>query len=138
MTASVDPCRSPSCLPEWPKPVHSSRNLRILTNILIIQFVTQAYPLRLVLDGFAVHNSRLKLLYNRPVDGVTLKDVLVGSRRGRRSCVTYEILNSAPVCSQHDRGRIVRLFSFRLCVNSLQAQLFPHRLHQLIDVPTML
>jgi hypothetical protein len=67
-------------MPEWLKPVHSSRNLLTLTNILILQFVTQAYPLWLVLDGFSVHNSRLKLLYNRPVDGITLKQVLVGSR----------------------------------------------------------
>jgi hypothetical protein len=35
----------------------------------------QTNPLRLVLDRLAVHDSRLELLRNTPVDGITLDTV---------------------------------------------------------------
>lgn len=43
------------------------------TNIFVRQLMSQSYPLRLVLDGLAIHNGVLELLNDGLVDSITLQ-----------------------------------------------------------------
>lgn len=46
---------------------------KTLTDILILQLMSQPDPLRLMLDRLAVDNRRLELLHNAAVNRVTLR-----------------------------------------------------------------
>lgn len=46
---------------------------RKLTDVLIFQFVAKSYPLWLMFHRFTIHNCRLELFYDGPVNGVALK-----------------------------------------------------------------
>lgn len=43
------------------------------TNIFVGKFMSKANPLRLVLDRLSVHDSRLELANDRPMDGIALR-----------------------------------------------------------------
>lgn len=52
-----------------------------LTNVLISQLMSQSNSLRLMLYTLAVHNGRLELFRDRPMDSVTLRIALNVSAR---------------------------------------------------------
>lgn len=68
----------------------------------------QPHPLWLMLDGLAIHNSRLELFNNAAVDGVTLwklqsvQDQSSIWQEGSRLKRTYEIFHCAPCGTKHD------------------------------------
>jgi len=99
--------------------------------------VGKADSLRLMSDGFAVDDGDLELFDNGLVNGVTL-DGMLAWNCGQKAWETYEILDCASICSQNDRSSVIRSSTLRLCVYSAQVELFPHLLHEFVDVPAVL
>lgn len=61
-----------------------------------------------------------------------------GGLKETRLGTTYKVFDRALVGAQHNGRRVVRQLALGLCVYPHQAQLLPHRLHQLVNVPTVL
>ncbi len=51
---------------------------------------------------------------------------------------TYEIFDGGFVGPQDNRGAVIWLLALGLGVNTLEVELFPHGLHQLVDIPAVL
>lgn len=63
--------------------LRQARRGEALTDVLVLKFMGQAHPLRLMLDRLAVHNGRLELFCDAAVDSVTLETESVQARDPR-------------------------------------------------------
>lgn len=109
----------------------------------------QANTLRLMLDRLAVNDGCLENLRNTSMNSVTLHIKTISNpvlhefegTKGRKyegNGQAYKIFNGAARSSEHDGLRVIWLLALGLCVHSNQAELVPHGLHQLINVPSVL
>ena len=88
-----------------------------LTDVFIGQFVCQADPLRLMLDGSSIDNGLLELLHDGLMDGVALRSTSAKGDSGEAGDHnTHKILDRTRRFPEDDRRAIIRRFTFRLGV----------------------